>query len=100
LWYMNMYLVLSPFTYLNGPPYKQCIKLMCLYYLSLPSKLSSSAYARSSCVLFSFNPSWFSWTYQMANSEAVAIKRLNVIPFWIGNISDMFACLLFTVCFI
>jgi len=39
------------------------------------SKLTTSAHIRSCCVIFSFKPSWFSWTFLMVYSHTKGKRR-------------------------
>jgi hypothetical protein len=94
---INIHLVFSEFTSRATAllaSNKASVFLFMVFIFS-PAMLTSSAQAKTWCVLFSFSPTWFSWTPLMAYSKA-QLKSYGhkaspcFRPFWTGNLSDWY----------
>jgi hypothetical protein len=93
--YGCIFVYLVFFTFVSRPTsllasIKVSVFLFMLSMLS-PSRLTSSAYAKSRCDPFHFSPTWLSCTFLMAYSKAkLKSSRASPCfrPFWTGKLSD------------
>jgi hypothetical protein len=101
-WDSNIYLVFC--TFISRPTsLLASVKVsMSFFVVSMlsPSRFTSLVYARSRCVPFNFSPTWFSWTFLMAYSNAkLKTSGDRASPcfrqFWIGKLP-----IWTTICFI